>query len=229
MKRMIPVLTVALLMVVTLFPAMTSAQFGVSMFSNTNYRLMLGYTALFPLADDARFSVHMPPTSILRLPSVVLENDNVVYDDEAVAVSLTSGVSISPYGFRFKYNPDSIYYYRESSWAIRLGVGLTLYELVSSDGKHPMSFYLMGFYSSPIFAMEAWNNDQSISGWIDPWQAARYGLSTRIHYYLFDGLVFGISVFHASDIQFGTSTYARENVTYRNFNQMLGISFQLAP
>ena len=226
---MLPGILISMLLVATMFPVQTFAQYGGGFFSTTPYRLMLGYTALIPLADDARFAVHMPPTSILRLPSVVVENDYILYDDDLMSVSLTSGASLSPYGFRFKYAPDSVYYYRETSWSLRLGVGLTFYELVSEDGTHPMSFYLMGFLGSPIIAQEAWNKDEGINGWIDPMSSFRYGLSTRIHYYLYDGFVFGLSVFHATDIQFGESTFLRENLNYRNFNQMFGISFQLTP
>lgn len=226
------IFTVCLFMLIltVLTPQRTSAQWGMgSFFGGNPTRLMIGYTALIPLAGDDRFAVHMPPSAILRLPSFVLETDYVVSDNESVAISLTSGAGISPYGFRFKYATDSVYYYRESNWTIRLGLGVTLYDLVSADGKYPMSFFLMGFLGTPFIAAASWNNDQNIMVGVDIMSAFRYGLSTRIHFYLYDGLYFGLSAFHATDIQFGESVFLRENLSYRSFNQMLGISFQLNP
>lgn len=222
------VLLVVVVSLVLLLQGTVQAQrYGVmgGLFDARSYRVAFGIPFITPMFGNDEYmtlgTTHLTPTFHLHI-----ENESTI-DFDIASLHFISGLAITPWGYRQQTSPDSVYAFKTTTYGLSLGVGTTLHELLSSDGRFPLGFYAYGFARLGLFHKSSWNDQQVIPGFTqydDDIPHFIYGGAFKTHFTFYDGPVVGLSAFYTLELSVN-SNYPDMNAPNRSsLTNILGVA-----
>jgi hypothetical protein len=195
-----------------------------SQFKDESYlKVSLGYSFLGAISDNPNFGI-LGPSKIQKFPSLKLDSRPLVLNLNDFLIYVNTGAGFAPTGYKYSYNSDTTYYYKESGMHIYAGLGIEYWGLAANGGNFPISLTVNGLYYTSIFSKSYINKELLDFDFMG--SERLLGISSRLDIGVFDGNKVDLFVYVNYDRYFTDLSNYTANTLFKNHSLNFGITLQ---